>query len=269
MGGRKYRIEIPRNPDSLMELGDDIYAKHQQDGDQSPIPQTMADDLKGANDKAKIEKGIQDDQKKESVRLTRDLNLELGIMNNDSSYQSGTMKYCIKSVRDVLSGNYRSNLRKLNEWGFDIVASKGELKVILPSEAEELLKLSKKILAKNSSDGPGSPLKNLDMAQLQNLYDVAKPKFDYIDKLRKGSQTATEAGNNRLGISKGQTTKTSGTVLYFVCSVRDILTGIYRGNERNLSDWGFSIVAATAAPNNGEAQPQAVEAAMSQSNGVG
>lgn len=45
-----------------------------------------------------------------------------------------------------------------------------------------------------------------------------------------------------IGIDKSQNAKTPGTVYSTLTSVRDILLGLNRGQERKLAEWGFDVV---------------------------
>ena len=56
-------------------------------------------------------------------------------------------------------------------------------------------------------------------------------------KLYRDAETATE---NR-DIALGANNPVKGTVTAYVRSVRDILSGIYKGNEQKLGDWGFEV----------------------------
>lgn len=58
---------------------------------------------------------------------------------------------------------------------------------------------------------------------------------------RKTSELATQDRDRALGKAKGQNTKTRGTALYLITSIRDILMGLYRGNERKLGEWGYTV----------------------------
>ena len=78
-----------------------------------------------------------------------------------------------------------------------------------------------------------------------------QPKWTETLQARKGAEQATQNRDRALGKAKGQTTKTRGTALFLVASMRDILLGRYRGSERTLGEWGFEVndATATAKPN--------------------
>jgi len=61
-------------------------------------------------------------------------------------------------------------------------------------------------------------------------------------KFYRDAETATQ--NRDLALGTNDPVK--GTVLNYVRSVRDILSGIYKGNEQKLGDWGFDVVEQSA-----------------------
>ena len=50
-----------------------------------------------------------------------------------------------------------------------------------------------------------------------------------------------EAENSIIGVEVGQSSQSTGTLYYYLTSIRDLLLVIYRGNEEQLSTWGFNV----------------------------
>src|SRR5690606_18304514 len=57
-----------------------------------------------------------------------------------------------------------------------------------------------------------------------------------------------EERNRAFGRSKKQSSTTPGTLLYYVCSVRDVLKGNFRGDEMELGLWGFQVQHTSQSP---------------------
>lgn len=114
------------------------------------------------------------------------------------------------------------------------------LRVVVPRNSQKLIRLITQVLEKHAADGAKSPLSGLDMKAFSAQARIASTAFDKSEKLRKESEKAIEERNVALGIVRGQRI-TEGTALYFVTSVRDMLLGLYKGREHQLTDWGFEV----------------------------
>lgn len=121
----------------------------------------------------------------------------------------------------------------MGDWGFTVNSPKGKVQVIIPRNADKLTKLVDKVLKKHNTDKEVSLLKVLASASLKALNDSAAQKLSDAAAANRNKETATQARNLALGTAKGQTTKTPGTVAYYIRSIRDILLGIYRGKDKN------------------------------------
>ena len=111
------------------------------------------------------------------------------------------------------------------------------MRVIIPKNPDDLIKLSKSIGTKNTADGAGSPLASLNMADFTAKTATADTQNQASAKLYRDAEQATQ--NRDLALGAGRITP--GTVNYYVTAVRDILLGIYKGNEQKLGDWGFTV----------------------------
>ena len=110
-------------------------------------------------------------------------------------------------------------------------------RVVIPKNPDELIALAKSIGAKHTADATGSPLSSLNMADFTAKTTTADTQNQVSAKLYRDAGTATQNRDNALGADRS----TQGTVNYYVAAVRDILSGIYKGNEQKLGDWGFTV----------------------------
>ena len=51
------------------------------------------------------------------------------------------------------------------------------------------------------------------------------------------AETATQNCDHAIGADY----TTPGTINYYLTAVRDLLSGIYKGSEQRLGDWGFEV----------------------------
>jgi len=121
------------------------------------------------------------------------------------------------------------------------------MRVIIPKNPDDLIKLSKGIGAKHTTDGAGSPLASLNMADFTAKTTTADTQNQASSKLYRDAETATQTRDLALGAGR----ITQGTVNYYVAAVRDILLGIYKGNEQKLGAWGFTVVDQSSAQGGG------------------
>jgi hypothetical protein len=121
--------------------------------------------------------------------------------------------------------------------------SKG-FSIIIPTNPDEFLDLNEDILEKHDNDGVNSLFNNqinLDMTDWQTKYDFALAKHEEGVQLEKDREDAIEQRNGALGLKDDQNTFTEGTVLYYVCKIRDELISAFRGEERQLGKWGYVV----------------------------
>jgi len=110
-------------------------------------------------------------------------------------------------------------------------------RVNIPKNPDELIKLAQSIGAKHKDDGTGSPLVKLDMTDMDAKTTTADTQNQNATKLYRDAETSTQ--NRDLALGSDNAVK--GTVAYYVRSVRDVLLGLYKGNEQKLGDWGFDV----------------------------
>lgn len=114
-------------------------------------------------------------------------------------------------------------------------------RIPIPRKPDELLELARLIEAQHTAEGANSPLQLLDMAAFATKLAEADGFNTEAKNLRRQSEEATESRNLVLGMGEGQLSDTPGTVRYYVIATRDTLQGLFRGQERKLGDWGFTI----------------------------
>ena len=111
-----------------------------------------------------------------------------------------------------------------------------KLRVPLPSfESTELLLLAKSILAKHILDGNQSVLDHVDWEAFKAAMEKADLYFHQAEELR--MQSAQRIIDRNMQLEE---------VLTGVRCIRDILTGLNIKNMKNLGNWGFEVIEATA-----------------------
>jgi len=121
--------------------------------------------------------------------------------------------------------------------------SKTTIKVeISESKPDLLTKLGDAVLAKHLELGTASPLSGLDMVTFATKLSDGKDKRAEAKKLHDQAESLNQQAGLSLGLDKSQNAKTPGTIYSTLTSVRDILLGLNRGQEKKLSEWGFDVV---------------------------
>ncbi|MCF8278080.1 MAG: carboxypeptidase-like regulatory domain-containing protein [Flavobacteriales bacterium] len=115
------------------------------------------------------------------------------------------------------------------------------VKVVIPTNADDLIQLAQDIIAKHTADGAASPLNGLDMTAFETRVSNAAAKNALQKQLRRDAEMATEDRDGLLGKRKDQNVNTDGTVVNVSARVRDILLGTLKGNEQQLGQWGYQV----------------------------
>ncbi|MDX1943679.1 MAG: hypothetical protein SFU99_24140 [Saprospiraceae bacterium] len=113
--------------------------------------------------------------------------------------------------------------------------------VIVPDNPDLLLALATRIWKKHQQDGVNSILPPALMALFQIKLDIARAENTRCKDLDRLKEKLIEERNLLLGLHRNQNAYSEGTVRYFVTAVRDILLGHYRGSERMLGNWGYTV----------------------------
>ena len=116
-------------------------------------------------------------------------------------------------------------------------------RINIPKNPDQFVTLCKGIVAKHAQDGANSPLAGLDMADMLAKTNEADTQNQLSAKLYRDAEQATQ--NRDLAI--GADTPVKGTLTFYVRATRDILGGLYKGNEQKLGDWTFDVNNSTQA----------------------
>ncbi len=235
------KILIPRKNDDLLALGRDIKAKHVADGAASLIPPHLADPFVDVYDKANLKHAEQQQLYKDSEKQTEERNQIMGLDDKQDSRTSGTLLFYLSSVRDLLLGAFRGSEKKLGDWGYIVNAPKGKIAVFIPTKPAGITKLSAAIIAKHNDDGAASILPADLMTEFETAFNRADALLLSSAKLRRDAEKATQARNLLVGRAKNQKSDTPNTLLSCILSIRDHLRGLFRGQEQQLGDWGFTV----------------------------
>jgi len=116
-------------------------------------------------------------------------------------------------------------------------------KVEIPvHKPDELINSGEDVFKKHVELGEKSPLNGLDMATFERNLNDAIAKRAEAKKLHDQAELLNQQAGLSLGTDPSQNTRTPGTVYSTLTSARDILLGMYKGQEKKLSEWGFDVV---------------------------
>lgn len=240
-----FRVVIPRKIYDFLQLCGLILDKHTNDGATSKLNALDMTTFQALYTLAADADADGNAINRSKEEATQQRNLALGIDINQYSYTPNTVLYYISSIRDILMGIYKGSEQSLGKWGFDVNASSGNVSVMVPHKAAELITLGKLILDKHSTDPVTSPLASLDMTAFAALVNTAETNDNLSKQLTRDKEELFQKRNLAMGFAKGQTTSTSGTLLNLLTGVRDVLLGHYKGNEQALGAWGFDVNTST------------------------
>lgn len=103
-------------------------------------------------------------------------------------------------------------------------------RIVIPRNAEDLLKLAQSIQAKDAELGSKSPLAVLEWAKKIDQVQAALAAHNQAESLRRQMEAAYEQRDNLLD-----------DINEWVRQSRDVLTGIYRQEMQKLGDFGFTV----------------------------
>ena len=105
-----------------------------------------------------------------------------------------------------------------------------KVRIEVPRNKDEELKLGGNIVDKEAILGDTSPLKDLDWAGKAATISDAKVHYSKYAELKKASEEELELCNNAMvGIDD------------LIKQSRDILKGVYRATPHTLGEWGFVV----------------------------
>ena len=122
MARKTVRVEVPnKRPDELLQLANDILAKHRGDAQASQLDSdamtTFRNTVIAATDNNTAAK--QHDAQAQTLRQQRDT--LLGMAAGQTAVTPGTVLYQITDVRDLLLAKNRGNEEALAAYGFHVV----------------------------------------------------------------------------------------------------------------------------------------------------
>ncbi len=106
------KIVIPANVEDLIKLGQKIFQKHEADGEDSPL--RLQKDYNWSQNGPNLDKALQLHEEAEALRR------EMERKYKERDLLMGNIGEAVKGSRDILKGTYRSQLRKLGDWGFEV-----------------------------------------------------------------------------------------------------------------------------------------------------
>ena len=134
------------------------------------------------------------------------------------------------------------------------------VRVDLPiNKLEVLTKLLTAVNEKHIALGAESPLKVIDMPDFDAKLKEAEMKRKSSKELRAQSEALMQAANAIFGVEVGQNSKSPGTLYNYLAAIRDLLLVIYRGNEEELSTWGFDVVVSASSSPKPQSNTQPVD----------
>lgn len=249
MASSTTKIIIPTEVGLMLTLCRNIVKKHNADGSNSILPAFIMQPFIKLTNEASQKNEQQIDLKKRAELATEKRNLLLGKHESQNRFTSNTVLFFVTSIRDYLLGIFRGNERELGRYGFVVQSPKGDIRVEIPTNSEELNMLAIHIVQKHQSDVDNSVIPLVLIDPLIALIAETVALVDSSSQLRRDAETATQSRNLLLGIARSQNSKTPNTLRYYLSSIRDILLGLYRGQEQRLGDWGFEVNASAAASN--------------------
>ena len=133
------------------------------------------------------------------------------------------------------------------------------MRIQIPKNPEELIKLAKAVRDKHVALGAASPLNGIaGIAGFSAQVDTADSSHTDAKGFAKQAETATETRDNALGPD----TNTPGTVRFVVTAARDLLAAQNKGSEHKLGDWGYVVDASTQPTPQQKADLKAAKAAV-------
>lgn len=120
MARKNVKVVIPSDADGLIELGEALLLKHNEDPATSPLGgldmAAFATKVTAAKAKSALAKKL----RKDSETATEDRNDLLGKKKDQNISTNGTVLNIIARSRDILLGQFKGNEQHLGEWGFDV-----------------------------------------------------------------------------------------------------------------------------------------------------
>ncbi len=248
MGKRNIAIEIPESrPDDLMHLGEAIITKHNALGGASPLDGAKITAMETGITGARAKKTEATGKHASGEKTGEQMRNKLGIDKGQTGLTKGTPYHHVLVMRDDLLYANKANEQALEEWGYTVVISMvngaRRIRVNIPrTSPDKLMHLGEAIVTKHNDMGGTSPLDNAEVTELETAVAAARLLEEEADELHAEGENLNQQADTLLGIAKGQTLQTEGTVYYIIDDVRDKLLLVNEDNEEALSEYGFKVV---------------------------
>lgn len=125
MASTKMRVNIPSNPQELLDLATKISTKNTADGPTSPL--NSLKDYSWATETPKL---VQAQAKHDEAEALRQ-KMETAYKERDLIMAN--VKGIIRASRDVLMGINSNNMKRLTEWGFSVESTPAASRVRKPT----------------------------------------------------------------------------------------------------------------------------------------
>lgn len=112
MKTKKMRVQIFRNPEEIILLAGKVYAKHLEMGDKSPL--ANMEDFNWSDQGPKAVNALELHTRAEALKAQ----MEKCYRERDL-FVAG-LDEAVKGSRDVLTGVYRQNMKRMGDWGFSV-----------------------------------------------------------------------------------------------------------------------------------------------------
>jgi hypothetical protein len=119
---------------------------------------------------------------------------------------------------------------------------KKSYRIVIPLRPGSLILLSENIVKKHLSDLETSPLRVIDMVDMEAKTIFAREQDTLALQLNRDKELAYEQRDLSMGIYPGHEPEMPGTLVYYIRSCRDTLLGVYKDNRETLKDFGFKIL---------------------------
>ena len=104
-------------------------------------------------------------------------------------------------------------------------------RVEIPTNANELLALAKRVRDKHIADGDASVLKALNWSELHGVIDQTITLHEEADRLKRALMEAYQQRDLKME-----------PVRRLLRNSRDILSGTYDGEMKKMGQWGFQVL---------------------------
>ena len=120
MARKNVKVVIPPNADELIELGEDIVAKHTADGAASALSGLDMTAFAARVASAKAKNALQKQLRRDAEMATEDRDTLLGRRKDQNVNTDGTVLNVVSRARDILLGTHKGNEQQLGQWGFEV-----------------------------------------------------------------------------------------------------------------------------------------------------